>query len=159
MTWPRGFERGPEGIRCVRSSPPIPTISWVTSTVCGVCLTVSQAWACQFPTTLPCWGAEVLEIDRRASGGGCRRNVGKEAAIIQRGGRVSTFMGTPLMPDMPVAGAFPWLRQGWSLLEDESPSELIIDGLTELQGELKASPFLTLTAKGGEDLKTMIEEA
>jgi hypothetical protein len=58
-----------------------------------------------------------------------------------------------------VAGAFPWLRQGWWLLEDEDPSDLVIDGLAKMRTELLASPFTTLTARGGQRLKAMIEEA
>jgi hypothetical protein len=59
----------------------------------------------------------------------------------------------------PVAGAFPWLRQGWSLLEDADPSKLVIDGLSDLRKELLPSPFTTLNARGGAALKRMIEEA
>jgi hypothetical protein len=58
-----------------------------------------------------------------------------------------------------VAGAFPWLRQGWSLLEDADPSDLIVDGLSDLRKELLPSPFTTLNARGGAALKRMIEEA
>jgi putative chitinase len=59
----------------------------------------------------------------------------------------------------PVAGIFPWLRQGWLLLEDEDPSDLVIGGLAELRAELLASPFTTLTDRGGRRLSAMIEEA
>jgi hypothetical protein len=69
-----------------------------------------------------------------------------------------TFDATPATRAF-VAGAFPWLRQGWSLLEDEDPSDLVIGGLAKLRTELLASPFTTLTARGGEQLKAMIEEA
>ena len=57
-----------------------------------------------------------------------------------------------------VAGAFPWLRQGWSLLEDQDRSDLIFEGLSTLSKELLPSPFTTLSAKGGTALKRMIEE-
>jgi hypothetical protein len=68
-----------------------------------------------------------------------------------------TFDATPAARAF-VAGAFPWLRQGWSLLDDEDPSDLVIGGLAKLRTELLASPFTTLTARGGERLKRMIEE-
>jgi hypothetical protein len=77
-----------------------------------------------------------------------------------------TSAATPRVPlianqsaGVPVAGAFPWLRQGWLLLEDEDPSDLIIDGLAKVRAELLPSPFTTLTARGGKQLKAMIEEA
>ena len=69
-----------------------------------------------------------------------------------------TFDATPCGV-APVAGAFPWLRQGWLMLEDAAPSDLVINGLAALRTELLASPFTTLTARGGRRLKTMIEEA
>jgi hypothetical protein len=73
-----------------------------------------------------------------------------------------TFAATPRVPFIGsqaprVAGAFPWLRQGWLLLEDEDPSALIIDGLAELRAELLPSPFTTLKPGGGQRLKAMIE--
>jgi hypothetical protein len=74
-----------------------------------------------------------------------------------------TVSATPrVVPNDPlfracVAGAFPWLRQGWVLLEEEDPSELIIDGLSELRGQLLPSPFTTLTPRGGYLLQEMIE--
>ena len=58
----------------------------------------------------------------------------------------------------PVAGVFPWLRQGWSLLDDEDSSGLVMGGLAKLKVELLRSPFTTLTGRGGERLKAMIEE-
>jgi len=69
-----------------------------------------------------------------------------------------TFDATP-RGVAPVAGAFPWLRQGWLMLEDAAPSDLVINGLAALRTELLASPFTTLTARGGRRLKTLIEEA
>jgi hypothetical protein len=73
-----------------------------------------------------------------------------------------TFAATPRVPSIDfqaprVGGAFPWLRQGWLLLEDEDPSDLVIDGLAKLRAELLPSPFTTLTAEGGRRLKAMIE--
>jgi hypothetical protein len=68
-----------------------------------------------------------------------------------------TFSSTP-SARAPVAGVFPWLRQGWSLLEDEDTSDLVVDGLLILRTELLRSPFTTLTAQGGQRLKRMMEE-
>ncbi|MGY4296135.1 hypothetical protein ACVWXN_004230 [Bradyrhizobium sp. i1.4.4] len=69
-----------------------------------------------------------------------------------------TFDSTPFTR-APVAGVFPWLRQGWSLLEDEDSSDLVMEGLVDLRSELLRSPFTTLSARGGQRLKTMIEGA
>ncbi len=69
-----------------------------------------------------------------------------------------TFAATPRLR-APVAGVFPWLRQGWFLLEDEDPSALVLEGVAELRAELLSSPFTTLTALGGRRLKAIIEEA
>ncbi len=90
--------------------------------------------------------AEIPEIPRRT------------ARSPEETNRRWTFDATP-PAHAPVAGVFPWLRQGWSLLEDEDPSDLVIGGLAKLRAELLGSPFTTLTARGGRRLKSMMEEA
>ena len=53
-----------------------------------------------------------------------------------------------------VAGIFPWLRQGWALLEGgDDPWSLILPQLSEIQKELLPTPFTTLTPHGGEFLR------
>ncbi|MET4118805.1 biotin-(acetyl-CoA carboxylase) ligase [Bradyrhizobium sp. JR1.5] len=71
--------------------------------------------------------------------------------------RTWTFNSTPSARAL-VAGIFPWLRQGWSLLEDDEASGLVMEGLVDLRAELLRSSFSTLSARGGQQLKTIIEE-
>ena len=55
-----------------------------------------------------------------------------------------------------VAGGFPWLRQGWNLLDDIDP-----DGfapLIELSGGLRPALFTTLRADEGAALAKLIRE-
>jgi hypothetical protein len=56
----------------------------------------------------------------------------------------------------PVAGVFPWLRQGWALLEDEDA--WVLPGLTELRAYLLPFQFMTLNAEGGRRLRDVIDE-
>jgi hypothetical protein len=56
----------------------------------------------------------------------------------------------------PIAGSFPWLRQGWPLLENED-SPMVLNGLAELKGDLLASPFTTLNSSAGKRLEAIIE--
>jgi len=57
-----------------------------------------------------------------------------------------------------VAGVFPWLRQGWALLEDGDPSGLVLAGLPELRKHLLSSQFTTLRSEGGQRLRDIIGE-
>ena len=56
----------------------------------------------------------------------------------------------------PVAGRFPWLRQGWTLLEDEDETPLIDPRLSTLRHHLAPTPFVTLDAEGGQKLNAML---
>lgn len=56
-----------------------------------------------------------------------------------------------------VAGAFPWLRQGWILLEDEGEGALYPPGLSRLTKHLLPAPFTTLRAEGGAILAQWLE--
>lgn len=56
----------------------------------------------------------------------------------------------------PVAGAFPWLRQGWTLLEDEAPSPLVPDALVRVAEHVRPFPFTTLSAEGGRQLRAIV---
>lgn len=54
-----------------------------------------------------------------------------------------------------IAGAFPWLRQGWPLLEDADPP-LVAGGVAELVLHLGPAPFTTLDADAGLRLAKLI---
>jgi hypothetical protein len=64
-----------------------------------------------------------------------------------------THSGTPAA-EGAVAGLWPWLRQGWSYLDDPRPdgSTLVLPGLPELADELTTGRFATLTSSGGKRL-------
>jgi hypothetical protein len=65
-----------------------------------------------------------------------------------------THNATGDVNDVLVAGAFPWLRQGWALLDgDES---WMLPGLTELNAHLLPFQFTTLDAGGGKALYGII---
>jgi hypothetical protein len=59
-----------------------------------------------------------------------------------------TYDATPEAGGL-VGGAFPWLRQGWSLLDDEVGSALVPEGLLEVLPHLLPSPFTAFDAEGG----------
>jgi hypothetical protein len=96
-------------------------------------------------------GAGLIEVE-------IPKTLGRDWQSEKERCRSWTFAATP-PARAPVAGFFPWLAQGWSLLDDEDPSDLVIGGLAELRADLLRSPFTTLTAGGGRKLKAMIEEA
>jgi hypothetical protein len=60
--------------------------------------------------------------------------------------------------DSVVAGIFPWLRQGWALLEEDDKSPLVVPGLPKLRRHLLSSQFTTLDAVGGAHLRDIIGE-
>jgi hypothetical protein len=65
-----------------------------------------------------------------------------------------TFEATSRVERAVVAGIFPWLRQGWALLEGgDDPWSVILPQLSEIQKELLPTPFTTLTPHGGEFLR------
>jgi hypothetical protein len=51
-----------------------------------------------------------------------------------------------------VAGAFPWLRQGWILLDEEGEGALYPPGLSRLGKYLLPAPFTTLRGQAGHAL-------
>ncbi|MEB3325709.1 MAG: hypothetical protein VKM17_10305 [Cyanobacteriota bacterium] len=55
-----------------------------------------------------------------------------------------------------LAGAFPWLRQGWDRLDPEGRSDLYPPGLAQLTPQVLPAPFTTLTAIGGDDLAHLL---
>jgi hypothetical protein len=61
-----------------------------------------------------------------------------------------THMATPPVSGV-VGGLWPWLRQGWSFLDDPNPdgSTLVLPGLEELAGELTPARFSTLRHAAG----------
>jgi len=55
-----------------------------------------------------------------------------------------------------VAGGFPWLRQGWTLLEDDFRPEF--RRLAEFAGELRPSVVTTLASQAGEKLAELVRK-
>ena len=55
-----------------------------------------------------------------------------------------------------VAGAFPWLREGWALLDPEGEPELYSAGLARLATQILPALFTTLTPDGGEQLAHLL---
>jgi hypothetical protein len=53
-----------------------------------------------------------------------------------------------------VAGFWPWMRQGWTFLEDSTEAEfgLVRPGITALRSQLTSARFATLTQQGGREL-------
>ena len=58
----------------------------------------------------------------------------------------------------PVAGLWPWLRQGWAFLEDESPEAipLVRPDITNLRRHLRPGRFTTFDATGGRQLINLL---
>lgn len=54
-----------------------------------------------------------------------------------------------------VAGAFPWLRQGWQFVDD-GDAPLMAPGLEKVRPHLLPAPFTTLTPEGGKLLRKII---
>lgn len=55
-----------------------------------------------------------------------------------------------------VAGAFPWLREGWALLDSEGESGLYPADLARIAVEILPAPFTTLTRAGGAQLARLL---
>jgi len=55
-----------------------------------------------------------------------------------------------------VAGAFPWLREGWALLDPEGESGLYPADLARIATEILPAPFTTLTPAGGAQLARLL---
>lgn len=72
---------------------------------------------------------------------------------FERGHRWA-YESTPSIEGV-VAGAFPWLRQGWQLVEDDD-QPLMPVGLERVRAHLMPAPFTTLTAEGGKLLRKII---
>lgn len=65
-----------------------------------------------------------------------------------------THDATSELEGRPVAGLFPWLRQGWALLDGDEP--WLPPGLIELRRHLLPFQFTTLDAAGGKRLHDII---
>jgi hypothetical protein len=63
-----------------------------------------------------------------------------------------TTAATP-QAQAPVAGAFPWMRQGWSQIDDDDP--LVLPGLAAIARSVLAAPFTTLDANGWRHCSSM----
>jgi hypothetical protein len=55
-----------------------------------------------------------------------------------------------------LAGSFPFLRQGWAILDPDGRPGLYPAGLAELAGHLRPAPFTTLDGDGGRRLAALI---
>lgn len=55
-----------------------------------------------------------------------------------------------------VAGAFPWLREGWALLNPEGQQGLYPADLARIAAEVLPAPFTTLTPAGGTQLARLL---
>jgi hypothetical protein len=64
-----------------------------------------------------------------------------------------TYVATPAL-DGVVGGLWPWMRQGWTFLDDplDDGSKLISPGLLQLRKHLKPARFATFDRTGGETL-------
>lgn len=76
-----------------------------------------------------------------------------EVAESEGSRQIPVYMRSATPPTEGVlAGAFPWLRQGWDRLDPEGRSDLYPPGLAQLTPHLLPAPFTTLTDIGGDDL-------
>jgi hypothetical protein len=66
-----------------------------------------------------------------------------------------TFEATPAI-SVRVAGGFPWLRQGWALLEDDFRPEF--RRLARFTSGLRPSVFTTLEPRAGEELASLVSK-
>ena len=57
-----------------------------------------------------------------------------------------------------VAGAFPWLREGWALLDPEGQQDLYPADLARIAVEILPAPFTTLTPSGGTQLARLLAD-
>jgi hypothetical protein len=55
-----------------------------------------------------------------------------------------------------VAGAFPWMRQGWARLDPDGVEGLYPAGLSAIGRALLPAPFTSLTAAGGDTLRHLL---
>jgi hypothetical protein len=100
-----------------------------------------------------------LEGERRSDGllWATVPSVSSREPRTERESRISwTHTATPQMTGV-VGGFWPWLRQGWALLDDPAPdgSTLVLPGLIELTEELTPARFASLTHAGGRRLAEM----
>ena len=77
----------------------------------------------------------------------------RELRANEERGRAWTYEATPAA-QVRVAGGFPWLRQGWALLEDDFRPEF--RRLAAFARELRPSVFTTLTPAAGEELARLV---
>lgn len=75
---------------------------------------------------------------------------------VRRNTRVYLREATPSAIGV-VAGSFPWLRQGWALLDSEGRPDLYANRLSEVAKHLLPSPFTTLDATGGNLLANLLQ--
>jgi hypothetical protein len=66
------------------------------------------------------------------------------------------FCATIEIRDAPVAGGFPWLRQGWALLG--AVRLPVSPAIVDIAPTLLPLPFTTLKSEGGQELSRLIEQ-
>jgi len=80
-----------------------------------------------------------------------------EVAEAQGARQMPVYMRSATPPiEGVLAGAFPWLRQGWDRLDPEGRPDLYPAGLAQLTPQLLPAPFTTLTAAGGAQLAHLL---
>jgi hypothetical protein len=80
-----------------------------------------------------------------------------EVAEAEGARQIPVYMRSATPPiEGVLAGAFPWLRQGWDRLDPDGRSDLYPPGLAQLTPHLLPAPFTTLTAIGGDHLAHLL---
>ena len=65
------------------------------------------------------------------------------------------FRSTPSIK-ADIVGQFPWMTQGWSLMNPATPEPLVHRAILNLKSHLVRAPFTTLTPEGGRRLATTL---
>lgn len=73
----------------------------------------------------------------------------------RRGDPIYMWMATPETTGI-LAGAFPWMRQGWARLRPGGQPDLYPAGLADLADYLLPAPFTTLNTAGGSKLAQLL---
>jgi hypothetical protein len=99
---------------------------------------------------------------RRGQGGRIEVEIPRVEEASPRPGRsaLPDYMRERTLPATGVvAGVFPWLREGWALLDSGGESGLYPAGLARIAAEIMPAPFTTLTPAGGVKLAQLLGES
>lgn len=101
--------------------------------------------------------ALVGRLAARQDADGLVRVVIPAVAKAERARNVPGYMknATPQAEGV-LAGAFPWMRQGWALIDQEGRPGLYPAGLADIAAHLLPAPFTTLNAQGGARLASLL---